>query len=167
MNKLKQKLMLIIAYLSAIVIANLIVTKFGALSTIPVAFILIGLDLTSRDKLHQLWHNDKLLIKMLLLIFFGSLISYILNRNALQIAVASFIAFFCAGIVDFISYSILYKKKWLVKSNGSNIFSALTDSIIFPTLAFGTFMPIIILGQFAAKTLGGFVWSIVLIRREK
>ena len=164
MKQLKQKIILIIVYLAAIVIANLVVTKFGPPATIPVAFVLIGLDLTSRDRLHQLWHNDKLLLKMLILIFLGSLISYILNRNALQIAIASFIAFFCAGIVDFISYSLLYKKRWLIKSNGSNIFSALTDSIIFPTLAFGTFMPIIILGQFAAKTLGGFVWSVILIK---
>jgi len=166
MNQLKQKITLVIAYLIAIVFANLIVTKFGPVATIPVAFVLIGLDLTSRDKLHQLWHNDNLVLKMLLLIFFGSLISYILNRNSIQISIASFIAFFCAGIVDFISYSFLYKKKWLIKSNGSNIFSALTDSIIFPTLAFGTFMPLIILGQFTAKTLGGFAWSIVLIRNR-
>jgi hypothetical protein len=32
---------------------------------------------------------------------------------------------------------------------------------VFPTLAFGSFMWTIVLGQFLAKTLGGFVWSLL------
>ncbi|HEX6384492.1 MAG TPA: VUT family protein, partial [Anaerolineae bacterium] len=50
--------------------------------------------------------------------------------------------------------------RWL-RIKGSNVPSALVDSLIFPTLAFGSFLWPIVLGQFAAKTLGGFVWSLV------
>ena len=41
------------------------------------------------------------------------------------------------------------------------------DSILFPTIAFGSFLPLIVLGQFAAKVGGGFVWSLLLNRRTK
>jgi uncharacterized PurR-regulated membrane protein YhhQ (DUF165 family) len=90
------------------------------------------------------------------LIFSGSLITYFLNRSALQIATASVVAFSFAAITDTIIYSFLFKQKFLVKTNGSNLGSALVDSVLFPTIAFGVFMPLIVLGQFLAKVLGGF-----------
>lgn len=40
--------------------------------------------------------------------------------------------------------------------------SAAIDSVLFPTLAFGVFMPHIVLMQFAAKVGGGAIWSWVL-----
>jgi len=149
-------------YLAAIVSANLIITFLGPKATIITAFALIGLDLTARDRLHELWNRKGLWLKMAMLIVAGSVISFLINSNSLIIAIASCIAFFGAGLVDFIVYSILYKRAWLVKVNGSNLFSSLTDSMIFPTLAFSSFMPLIIAGQFAAKALGGFAWSLVL-----
>ena len=154
-------------YLVAIVLANLSVAHFGPSSTIVNAFLFIGLDLTSRDKLHEAWHNNGLIWKMGLLIATGSLISWLLNRNAGQIALASFIAFACAAVVDTIVYQILRKQKYMVKVNGSNIFSAATDSIIFPTIAFGGFLPWITLGQFAAKVFGGAIWAIILRRHNE
>ena len=48
---------------------------------------------------------------------------------------------------------------WL-RLNGSNVPSALTDSLVFPTLAFGAFLWPILLGQFAAKVLDGLVCSL-------
>ena len=41
------------------------------------------------------------------------------------------------------------------------------NSIVFPTLAFGGFMPVIVLGQFAAKVLGGFLWSKILYNDKR
>jgi hypothetical protein len=32
------------------------------------------------------------------------------------------------------------------------------------TIAFGTFLPLIVLGQFLAKLAGGLIWSIVIIK---
>ena len=156
---------MVFLYLTAIVLANLSVAHFGPSSTIVNAFLFIGLDLTSRDKLHEAWHNNGLIWKMGLLIATGSIISWLLNRNAGQIALASFIAFACAAVVDTIVYQILRKQKYMVKVNGSNIFSAATDSIIFPTIAFGGFLPWITLGQFAAKVFGGAIWSFILRKK--
>lgn len=150
-------------YLLAAVLANLSVAMFGPGSTIVNAFLFIGLDLTSRDKLHDAWHGRYLWPKMFLLIATGSLISYLLNRNAAQIAIASTLAFGCAGIVDAIVYQFLHDTPWMVKVNGSNVFSAMADSLVFPTVAFGSFMPVIVLGQFTAKVLGGFFWSWVIL----
>jgi hypothetical protein len=52
----------------------------------------------------------------------------------------------------------------LIRANGSNVAGSAVDSIVFPTLAFGAFMPEIVLGQFVAKFVGGFLWSLVLQR---
>ena len=54
-----------------------------------------------------------------------------------------------------------------IKVNGSNIFSAAADSLIFPTIAFGGFMPLIVLGQFAAKVCGGFLWTWAISKFKK
>jgi len=149
-------------YLSAIVAANLSVAWFGPRMTIVNAFLFIGLDLTARDKLHDAWHGRYLWPKMAALIAAGSILSWLLNRNAGQIALASFIAFACAGVVDAIVYHLLHKYPRWLRVNGSNIPSAAVDSLVFPTLAFGGFLPLITLGQFAAKVTGGLIWSFIL-----
>lgn len=159
--------MYIILYLIAIVLANLSSTYFGPYASILNAFLFIGFDLSSRDKLHELWKGNNLAIKMAVLIFSGSLLSFIVNKNSGPIAVASFVAFLVSAIIDTIVYQLLHKKSFLVKANGSNIFSALADSIIFPTIAFGGFLPIITLGQFLAKVVGGALWSFILNKRKK
>ncbi len=154
-------------YLLAAVLANLSSAFFGPIASIFNAFVFIGLDLTARDKLHDAWQGRYLWVKMFLLIAVGSGISYMLNRNAGIIAVASLAAFGVAGVVDAIVYQFLHDKKWMVKVNGSNIFSALADSMIFPTIAFGGIMPLIMLGQFAAKVSGGFIWSWIISKVSK
>ncbi len=154
-------------YLSAIILANLSSVYFGANATIINAFLFIGLDLTSRDKLHDAWHKNGLFWKMAILIAVGSVISYALNRNAGLIAIASFSAFALAAIVDTLIYQFLQNRHYLVKVNGSNIISALVDSLVFPTLAFGNFLPLITLGQFAAKVSGGAFWAYFLAKRSK
>lgn len=152
-------------YLTAIIIANLTVAYYGPSVTIINAFLFIGLDLTTRDSLHDRWKGKGLWLKMLALIGAGSLLSYALNVNAGPIALASFVAFAGAGVADTLMYWVLGARAKLVKINGSNVVSAAVDSLIFPVLAFG--FPVlwwIVLGQFAAKVAGGFIWSLVLSR---
>jgi hypothetical protein len=154
-------------YLSAIILANLSSTYFGAPASIVNAFLFIGLDLTARDKLHEAWNKNGLIWKMGLLIAVGSFLSWVINRNAGMIAVASFVAFACAALVDTVVYQFLHKSNYMVKVNGSNVFSALVDSLVFPTIAFGGFLPLVTLGQFIAKVVGGAIWSLILRKREK
>jgi len=174
--------MIIFAYLAAIVAANLSVAAFGPVAVIPNAFLLIGLDLTARDRLHEQWRDDQLALKMGALIFAGGVISFVLNRDAGQIAIASTVAFVCASIADGGVFQWLSTRRevrmdeypyWrtrfsrLERINGSNIVGAAVDSLLFPTIAFGTLLPFIVLGQFAAKVAGGFVWSLILTPRRR
>lgn len=155
----------VILYLTAIVLANLLVAWFGPSISILNAFLFIGLDLTARDALHEQWKHDRLFLKMTALILVGSIISWLLNRNADTIAVASFVAFATAAAIDSLSYHWLRDYPRWFRINGSNLPSALADSIIFPILAFG-WPPLwgIMAGQFVAKVAGGLLWSIVLAR---
>jgi hypothetical protein len=150
-------------YLTAIVAANLTVAMFGPAVSVLNAFLFIGLDLTARDKLHDAWRGRGLFWKMALLIAAGSLLSWLLNRNAGPIALASFAAFASAATVDALVYARLGGYPRWLRMNGSNIPSAAVDSLIFPALAFG--LPLlwpIVVGQFVAKVTGGFVWSLAL-----
>lgn len=149
-------------YLAAIVAANLIISELGPSATIVTAFLFIGLDITSRDRLHESWHGSMLWLRMAALIASGSLLSWFVNRNAGPIAFASFVAFAASGAADTIIYHALRRSAWLVKVNGSNVVSAAVDSLIFPTLAFGMLLPWVVLGQFIAKVAGGAVWAALL-----
>jgi hypothetical protein len=155
--------MLIALYLSAIIAANLLVAQFGPAVSIINAFLFIGLDLTTRDALHERWRGRQLWPKMLGLIAAGSLLSWFFNRNAGPIALASFVAFAGAGVADTLVYWILGDKSRFIKINGSNVVSSAVDSLLFPLIAFG--WPLlwwVVIGQFAAKVGGGFVWSLIL-----
>jgi len=153
-------------YLVAIILANLVVTYFGVNSVYLVAFILIGLDITARDFLHEFWTVGKWW-KLGLLILVGSFISWLLNKDVGMVAVGSCIAFGVAAILDTLSYHLLRDRSYLIKVNGSNLVSALADSILFLSIAFGEFMPVIILLQYGSKVLGGFVWSLLLRKFRK
>jgi uncharacterized PurR-regulated membrane protein YhhQ (DUF165 family) len=150
-------------YLAAIIIANITVALFGPSVVVINAFLFIGLDLTTRDRLHEHWQTGRAW-KMGLLIAAGSLISWLLNRAVAPIALASCVAFGLSAIADTIVYTWLHDRPVLQRINGSNAVSALIDSIVFPTLAFSMFLPWIIAGQFFAKFLGGAAWGFILTR---
>lgn len=151
-------------YLAAIVAANLSIAAFGPAASILNAFLFIGLDLSLRDSLHDRWRHDHLALRMGALIAAGGAISYVLNADAGIIAVASTVAFALAATADAVAYAILGDRSFMVRANGSNIVGAAVDSVVFPTIAFGGFLPAVVLGQFAAKVAGGFVWSLVIRR---
>lgn len=154
--------MLIVMYLGAIVAANLTVAWLGPWVTPLTAFAFIGLDLVARDGLHDRWAGPGLWWRMLGLIAAGSALSWALSGAAGRIALASLVAFAGAGVVDAVGYHLLRRRARLVRMNGSNVPAAFVDSLLFPSLAFGAWLPLVVLGQFAAKVGGGFVWSLVL-----
>lgn len=156
---------MIVLYLSAIIAANLSVAYFGPVAVIPNSFLFIALDLTSRDALHSRWQGSGLTIRMLALIATGSALSWLLNRNAGPIALASFVAFAAAATTDALVYHALRRRSWLVKVNGSNIPAAVVDSAVFLYLAFGAGALVLMPLQVLAKCLGGLCWSIILQRR--
>ena len=150
-------------YLISIVAANLAVNHFGPGASIIIAFVFIGLDLSLRDYLHDIF-GERLIVKMGALILSGSAITVALNLDAMQIAIASAVAFGLSAIADSFVFQFLKPRKFLIKSNVSNIAGSAVDSIVFPTIAFGALMPKIVLAQFAAKLLGGFIFALIIQR---
>lgn len=156
-------------YLTSIVVANLTVASFGAAAVIPNSLVLIALDLTARDRLHDLWHGR--MRNMALLIATGSILSAALSYAAIPVALASFLAFGLSESVDTLVYARMEGRSWYIKVNGSNAASALVDSVVFLSLlaAFGgvpwSMLPLLIAGQWCAKVLGGAGWAWVFRRR--
>lgn len=149
-------------YIVALIAANLLVAWFGPWFSLINAFILIGLDFSLRDKIHDLWEGNNLPLKMGGLISTASIISYGLNPATGMIAFASLAAFTLSMVADSFAYYYLKDYKHSVRVNGSNIAGSAIDSLIFPTIAFGGLMPEIVALQFLAKVFGGFIWSKIL-----
>jgi hypothetical protein len=157
------KVWLVTTYLVAIIAANLSLEHWGPQAAMYNAFIFIGLDLTCRDRLHDLWRG-RLLRNMSLLIATGSGLSYLLNRDTGRIAVASMVAFGAAATADALLYHVLRGHTWYERANQSNLAGAAVDSALFLPLAFGIFPWAVMFGQFTAKVAGGVVWSFVLAK---
>lgn len=154
----------VMMYLAAIVLANMTVDMFGPWFLPVNSAIFIGLTLTARDRLHDMW-GDNLRRNMAALIAAGALLSWALGAG--QIAVASGLAFAAAETADAVGYHWLRGRYKLLQINGSNVPAAIVDTLVFLGVAFG--MPYlwpVVLSDIVAKVGGGFVWSIVLNWRE-
>ncbi len=149
---------LVVVYVAAMVAANSLVWWLGPWFSPANAFLLIGLDLTLRDVMHERLTRWQLAGVILT----GGAITWLVNPAAKWIAIASATAFVAAALVDWAVYAALRSKPWLVRSNASNVAGAAIDSILFPTIAFGAFMPAIIALQFVAKVVGGAIWSVIV-----
>lgn len=168
---------LVAAYLGAIVAANLTTARWGPTWSVYNAFLLVGLALTTRDRLHDLWGSERFR-NMALLIVAGSALSYgasiwltpdsVPSDVVAKIALASCVAFFFAEGMDALSYEGMLRKgwPWFERANASNVVGAVFDSVIFVCIAFGWNWSIIF-GQITAKIAGGFVWSFVLAKHRE
>lgn len=158
-------------YLVTVIAANLAFTHYmqgDDTQTLLIAdgvicFLMIGFDMAIRDKLHDAWENKGLFFKMPVLILLGSLLSFAINRDALDVATASFAAFAAAGFVDFFIYHMLRENAHWMRVNGSNLLSAAVDSFVFPFIAFGLPMQWNFFNvEFITKVIGGVVWFTVI-----
>ncbi len=154
---------LIAGYLLAIVLGNIAATLFGPWATPAIGFICIGLDLTTRDALHEAWRG-RVARNMALLILAGALLSILTCWASPRIASASAVAFTLAATVDTLVFIALHQATRFWRVNGSNMVAAVVDSLLFPLLAFGSWMPEIVAAQWLAKVGGGLFWSLVLMR---
>ena len=147
----------IIVYAIAMTLANLSIATFGVWVSPINAFLFIGLDLALRDWLQmqlKAW-------QMAVLIAVSGGLTYALNQDAGMIAIASAVSFTVAALVDWAVFSKI-TGSWFKRANVSNVAGAAVDSIAFPTIAFGVFMPEIVALQFLAKIAGGAVWTYLL-----
>lgn len=160
---------LVLTYLAAIVAANLSLAEWGPSAALYGAFLYIGLDLTCRDALHDIWRG-RLVRNMAVLIAAGSGLSYVLGV-ALgsgpfvgRIALASAVAFGAAAVADTTLYHALRDRTWYERANQSNIAGAAVDSLVFVALWPFGFQFTLAFSMFAAKVAGGVVWSFLLAR---
>lgn len=152
--------LLITLYASAIIAANLLVVQFGASITPINAFFLIGLDLALRNYIAlslKTW-------QMVLMIVGTGAVSYLVNPTTGMIAVASVVAFTLAALADWATFNTV-TGKWMKRNLAGNSVGALVDSVIFPTIAFGSLMPMIVMTQFVAKIAGGTTWGYVINKK--
>lgn len=149
--------LIILVYVLSVVAANLSANYFGIWVTPINAFLLIGLEITVRDLLHERINHFQLVGVVLV----AGVISYLINIDAQNIAIASFVAVTVSCSLD---YFVFKKTKgtWFRKSNTSNVFSSASDSLLFPTIAFGSFNLGVVLLQFFLKLFGGFLWSLAI-----
>lgn len=158
---------LVALYLGVIVAANQIIAANGKTVVLYVGAGLVAFNLVSRDRLHDLFADHRVL-KMGALILAGSAVSYIVNGNAAtaRIAEASAVAFLGSESLDAVTYGLLHKRPWLERSNTSNVLSATADTLIFFQLAFGSVPFELAFAQIACKVAGGYVYSVLLQRRR-
>lgn len=153
-----------VIYVAAIVAANLLVACFGPWWSIANSFVLIGLDLSLRDFLHERWSGKFLWPRMIFLIATAGAVSFLLNPAAGSIAVASVVAFCVAGLADAMVFHRMSGHGYLGRSNASNAAGAVVDSLIFTWVAFGAVLPGVAAMQVSAKILGGAIWSLIIWR---
>jgi hypothetical protein len=165
-------LALVTLYLGAVVLANVGFAAFGMAVEPWTSMLLIGLDLTSRDHLHQAWGGRGLVWKMGALILTGSALSALIglltggllttaiDGGVVRVSAASAAAFAAAASVDALTFGVL-RQRWL-RINGSNAAGAVVDSFVFPAVAFAEIDGGLGLYFAAVKFTGGALWWLIL-----
>lgn len=155
---------IILVYVFAMIAANVTIAELGPAAVIPVGFLLIGLNLVARDRLHDRLaeHGRPQLIGGLAaLISFAGAASWVANPAAGPIALASLVAFLAAATVDALAYGWLRGRTTPARASaGSNVPASVVDSFTFLALAFPGPVPVVLaLAQALAKIAGGAVWA--------
>ena len=154
-------------YIMAVAIASGVVSAYGPAALPYTALFLIGLDLTTRDFLHEYLTDRAVrpLLFMMLIITAGGMVNLATATGGRQIVVASTAAFLLGGYVDMLVYHWLSSQTVAVRVLGSNLASALVDSTVFPLLAFSMLSMPLLAQQTALKVIGGAVWLLILRKR--
>jgi len=154
-------------YLLAFVLANFIVLWFGPKGLIFTSLFLIPFDFVIRCMFHEQWKGKELILKLGSLVIFASLITYLINKNSLNIALGSSFGFIFAQIFAGIFYQSFIKKSYFIKVNGSDFIGIIVDSIVFQLIAFNFVDIKISGGQILLKVLGGLFWYWVIFKKFK
>jgi uncharacterized PurR-regulated membrane protein YhhQ (DUF165 family) len=151
-------------YLAAFVAANLLVKNYGAHGLWFSSFLLIPFDFVCRCIFHETWKGKKLIINLTALTLVSGLITFLINHEALNIALASFCGFIAAQIGAGIFYQKNKAKSWFYKVNVSDLIAICFDSIVFQLIAFHVINLNVTGGQIIIKFLGGLMWYFILFK---
>ncbi len=147
-------LVLFVAYLSTVIVANWAVTTYGVVPVgfglmAPAGVYVVGIAFTLRDLLHET--GGRWLV--LGAIAIGAVLSVLVASPAL--ALASGVAFTVSEIADLLVYEPLRRRGWLAAVAASNAVGLVIDSIVFLVIAFGSL-------QFLAGQVVGKAWMTLL-----
>ncbi len=154
-------------YLIAFVLSNFIVLWFGNVGLIFTALFLIPFDFVIRCFFHETWKGKELIIKLGILVLISSVLTFLINQDAFNIALASCVGYVSAQIFAGIFYQIFINKSYFIKVNGSDAVGILIDSVLFQLVAFSFISLEITISQFILKIIGGFFWYYVLFVKFK
>jgi len=164
-NLQNRAIILVFIFVFAVTGANLLVQQIGPNISIVTAFFLVGLGMTTRGFLQECWGPGHLTRNMIALTALGCLGSLLINRDTLQLVIGSGVGMAAALLAGTWTHTRLAHRSLTQRINGANLASAFADSLFFPLIAFGwPPLVLVICGQFIAKVLGGYCWSVVLKR---
>jgi uncharacterized PurR-regulated membrane protein YhhQ (DUF165 family) len=155
------------AYLAGAVAANVIIAWGGPRWLAVTAFFFVPFELVARDLLHELWAGPELARRMGALVLGGSVLTCLVSVGSWRVAAASFAAFAAAGLVDTVIYQRAAGRPRSERINLSNAAAAVTDSVVFPLVAFGSTSLFTSSTQAGAKFVGGFLWGLVYLEARK
>lgn len=161
-SKTRVDLFFIALYVLAIVLANYLVTEFGQAALVWTAFWLIPFDLVVRDLLQDRWQGNQMRLRMSLLIIVGGLISVLTSTGSMRVNLASFTAFTVAGFIDAATYQWMIRYGRIFRINMATAIAAVTDSIVFPLIAFDEVLFELCVYQAMIKMAGGAFWSLLM-----
>jgi uncharacterized PurR-regulated membrane protein YhhQ (DUF165 family) len=116
---------------------------------------------------HEQWKGVELVTKLGLLVCTSSLLTYLINQSAQNIAIASVVGFIASQIFSSIFYQSFIEKSYFIKVNGSDAVGIIVDSILFQVIAFGYLTVGITISQILLKLLGGFFWYWIIFKKLK
>ena len=93
----------------------------------------------------------------------AGLCTFAINHGALTVAIASFTAVVVGAFVAGGAFKLLKNKVAIEKARPiANTCSAVTDSLIYPTIAFMTFLPLVSVEMFASKFLSVLFYTFII-----
>ncbi len=159
--------MIYLSYISAFILANFIVLWYGEKGIIFNSLLLIPFDFVLRCMFHEQWKGKELIFKLGSLVIAASVITYLINKDSLNIALGSAFGFISAQIVASIFYQAVIKHNYFIKVNGSDLVGIIADSIVFQLVAFNFLDLTISGGQILLKMFGGLFWYWIIFKKLK
>lgn len=153
--------LLFFVYAVSIAAANVLCShspKLLALTSLLCSFFIIGLDTVVKDVFQDKYGVGWRLFVLVL----GGGVASVMFTPSLKISLASVFAFSTATVADVLVFRLLRKSKY--RFGISNIFSCVTDSLIFLFVVSGSVSFYFVATQSVAKLAGGCLWLKVFRR---
>lgn len=147
------------AYVAIFTIVNLIVYYCGAWVIPITTSICVAANMMLRDRV---FCGRGLKFSAAIAAAAG-LCTFAFNHAALTVAIASFTAVVSGAFVAGSVFKLLKNKVAIEKARPiANTCSAITDSLIYPTIAFMTFLPFVSMEMFASKFLSVLFYTFII-----